>query len=78
VGFLCSRRGDGAELDAFLMAGMKVLEFILLQEYIIQPMHLDLAALLSADRHVMLGACELVSKFHAKLGQWNFMSFGGD
>jgi hypothetical protein len=29
---------------AFLMAGMKVLEFILLQEYIIQPMHSDLAA----------------------------------
>jgi hypothetical protein len=31
-------------LRAFLMAGMKVLEFILLQKYIIQPMHLDLAA----------------------------------
>ncbi len=29
---------------AFLMAGMKVLEFILLQEYIIQPMHSDLVA----------------------------------
>jgi hypothetical protein len=31
-------------LTAFLMAGMKVLEFILLQEYIIQPMHSDLEA----------------------------------
>ena len=31
-------------LSAFLMAGMKVFEFILLQEYSIQPIHSDLAA----------------------------------